>query len=350
MKLETEKAPYKQLTHEIIQPLNGRSAAITVIGTIFLLLLANWAVLWYIQEYPRNRGYWLVRQKWELLHELAAPVDWLIVGDSTGNQGLVPEVLEEQLGGTAVNLNTVGNMGAVDDVWMLEEYIERFGPPAHVLVIHSYDVWRRDVKPVFVAKTPLPWNSWQNKYVPSLSLTNEEQFNLWLVRYFPLYAENKSLGEIIKEWIYAQRPIFQKRFNLQDNGYMPLMTVPASSLFRQDVQNHINFVANSSFVMSDINQQALTQLINLADTHDIDVYLAFGPLFEEVAANEAFQTYYGQVRTELQAFADRSENLHLLPEIFTFPADQMENVDHVIFEAAKAYTSLIASAVEEVQK
>ncbi len=93
-----------------------------------------------------------------------------------------------------------------------------------------------------------------------------------------------------------------------------------------------------------------TGLIYLAETHNIEVYLASGPIFEEVAADEAFQIYYGQVRTELQTFADRSEKLHLLPILATFPADQMENVDHVIFEAAKTYTGLIASAIEEVQK
>jgi hypothetical protein len=213
MRLETETIPYKQLTHEVIQPIKGRATAITIIGTIIFLFLANWAVLWLGQAYPYNRGYWLVQQKWELLQGLSAPVDWLIVGDSTGNQGLVPDVMEARLGGTAVNLNTVGNMGALDDVWMLEAHIEEFGPPAHVLVIHAYDIWSRDITSAFVAKAPLAWNSWQDSFLPPLSATPLEKLNLWLARYVPLYADNLSLDRLIQDRVFLQRPIFRQRFS-----------------------------------------------------------------------------------------------------------------------------------------
>ena len=246
MELKSETPPYKQLTHEAIQPTNGRAATFTILGTIFFVLVANWAVMWLAETYPYNRGYWLVEQKWEKLEALTAPVDWLIVGDSTGNQGLVPEVLEERLGGTAVNLNTVGNMAALDDVWMLEAYIEQFGSPDQLLIIHSYDAWHRDVDPVFVAKTPLPWNSWQNKFAPPLLLTTQEKLNIWLARYFPLYADNVSLSVLIRERVFLQRPILQTRYALQPNGFMPVETVPASSQLNQDAQLHLDFVANNS--------------------------------------------------------------------------------------------------------
>ncbi|WP_420644534.1 hypothetical protein [Candidatus Leptofilum sp.] len=59
------------------------------------------------------------------------------------------------------------------------------------------------------------------------------------------------------------------------------------------------------------------------------------------------QLYFQQVRAELQAFADESEQLHLLETLAAFPANQMENVDHLIFEAAKTYTGIIAAEIEE---
>lgn len=346
MELKTETPPYKQLTHEMIQPTNGRAAAFTILGTLFFVLVANWIVMWLAENYPYNRGYWLVEQKWERLNELNSPVDWLVVGDSTGNQGLVPEVLTERLGGTAVNLNTVGSMGALDDVWMLEAYIERFGAPEQVLIIHSYDAWHRDVDPVFVAKTPLPWNSWQTQFTPPLPLTGQETLNLWLARYFPLYADNVSLGRIIEERVFLQRPILQKRYALQEDGFMLLDAVPESAQFDKDVEGHIRFVSNTEFVMSNVNRQALEQAILLAEAHNIEIYLAFGPLFEGLVQNEQFQRYLTQVRMELQAVAARSDNLYLLGETAVFPAEQMENADHVILEAAIIYTNFIADEIE----
>ena len=349
MKLETETTPYKQLTREVIQPINGRSAAFAVGGTILLLFLVNWAVLWLEQAYPYNRGYWVVRQKWELLQELSAPVDWLIVGDSTGNQGLVPDVLEDQLGGTAINLNTEGNMAAADDVWMLETYIAQFGPPAHVLVIHSYDVWDRGVEPIYLSKTPLEWNSWQT-YTPALSLTAQEKFNLFLGRYVPLYADNVSLGKLVRGRMYLQRSIFEKRYFMQEDGFMPLLAVPGSANIGVDVEEHLDFVAENTFVLSDINREALTQLIDLAEAYNIEIYLAFGPMYEGLVQNKDIQVYLGEVQAELQTFADQSEHVHLLETRATFPADQMENVDHVILEAANTYTNLIAAEIEGLQK
>lgn len=349
MKLVTETPPYRQLTHEVIRPINGRSVTFTLMGTLMLLFLANWAVLWLSQAYPYNRGYWVVQQKWELLQNLTAPVDWLIVGDSTGNQGLVPDVFEERLGGTAVNLSTEGGMVALDDVWLLEDYIEKFGPPAHVLIIHSYDAWHRDVETIYIAKTPLSWNSWQNAYIPSLSLTAQESFNVWLARYVPLYADNVSLGKLIRQRIYGW-PIFERRYKLQEDGFMPLESVPNSAFVYEDLETHLNFVANSSFVMSDVNRQALAQLKFLAETYHIEMYLAFGPMYEGLAEEEAFKAYFNLVQTELQSFADQSENVHLLPTTAVFPADQLENVDHVILDAARLYTNLIASDIEKLQQ
>ncbi|GJM40176.1 MAG: hypothetical protein DHS20C20_04580 [Ardenticatenaceae bacterium] len=327
--------------------MNGRSAALTVGGTIFLLILINWGVMWMDRNYPENRGYWLVRQKWELLNQLSEPVDWLILGDSTGNQGLVPEVLTERLGGTAVNLNTVGGMGAVDDAWMLAEYIDRFGPPPQVLIVHTYDVWPRRVAPVFLAKTPLPWGAWQDEYIPSVILDGEEKRDVWLTRYFPLYANNTTLGRAIRRWIYEGTPILQKRFQLQPNGYMPLAAVPESSNIERDLQDHLHRINANAFSLSESNREALNQLVALAETHEIEIFLAFGPLYEKLAADENFQAYYAAERAEIEQITNLSAYVHLLETTAVFPADKMENVDHLIFEAAQIYTGMLSEEIRE---
>ena len=347
MKLESENPPYKQLTHEVIKPISRRSVAFTIGGTVLFLALLNWGVLWLEETYPYNRGYWLVNQKWEMLHTLVEPVDWLILGDSTGNQGIVPDVLEERFGGTAVNLNTVGNMGALDDVWMLEEYISRFGPPSNVLIVHSYDIWSRDVEPIYLAKTPLPWNSWQQTYAPVLSLTSQEEFNAWLARFVPLYADNISLGLLIRERVYLQKPVLAERYHLQPDGFMKVETAAGSAEIELDLQQHLIFVAEQKFELSEINQRVLSQLIFLAEENDIEVYLAFGPVYEALAQDDQFQTYFEDVRTELQSVAAQSEQLHLLGLRAVFPANQMENVDHLIFDAAKIYTNMIVDEIEK---
>jgi hypothetical protein len=106
----TGRPPYRQLTREIMAPSSVHSVLISVLGTFFVVLVVNLAAIGYLNHYTTNRGYWLVRQKWDILQGLEAPVEWLILGDSSGNQGLVPERLREKLGGAAINVCTVGNL------------------------------------------------------------------------------------------------------------------------------------------------------------------------------------------------------------------------------------------------
>jgi len=150
--------------------------------------------------------------------------------------------------------------------------------------------------------------------------------------------------------VLLQRPIFEQRFSLQEDGFMSLATSPSSSRVERDMGRHLEFIKANTFVLSEINQQALTQFIALAEAHHIEVYLAFGPMYEGLAQAELFQTYLGQVRADLQLFADQSEHVHLLATTAVFPANQMENVDHVILEAAEIYTNMIASEIETIQK
>jgi hypothetical protein len=48
------------------------------------------------------------------------PVDWLILGDSSVNQGVIPSIFEDEFGERAINLGTNGIMITLDDLWMIE--------------------------------------------------------------------------------------------------------------------------------------------------------------------------------------------------------------------------------------
>jgi len=73
--------------------------------------------------HPLNQASRVIRAKWSLLMNQKKPVDTLVLGDSSGNHGVVPAILAARLGGTALNLCTVGDLLAVNDCWMLERYI-----------------------------------------------------------------------------------------------------------------------------------------------------------------------------------------------------------------------------------
>ena len=59
-----------------------------------------------------------------------------------------------QSGESAINLATIGDATVVNDAWMLETYLERFGRPNKVVIVHAYDIWHRELKQNVVVQIP----------------------------------------------------------------------------------------------------------------------------------------------------------------------------------------------------
>ncbi len=337
---------YKQLTHEVIAPSSKWSVMATIFGAILVTVLINFAALWYLEMYPANRGYWLVKQKWDMLLALEEPVEWLILGDSSGNQGIVPEVLVGDTAVSAVNLSTVASLTMLDDVWMLQLYIDKFGPPERVLVVHTYDMWVRNVIHVFLAKASIPWGAWDN-LEPAFEMSAKKKAEVFLTRYAPIYAENQTLSNVIYNKMFGPGELFKKRFRLEPTGHMSLLNPnPANVVAGAEKQSA--WAAGRTFKMSAVNRAAMEQMIALAEANQLDVYMVNSPLYEGLVGDEAFQPYYAAMQDSLRGFAAQSDYVHFLDMTAVFPADEMENVDHVIESAAIRYTQMVADAIADV--
>ena len=342
---------YKQLSREVSTPSSTRSVLISVVGTIFVVLAANLAALWYLDHYSTNRGPELVEQKWKILQNMQTPVDWLVLGDSTGNQAVVPETLESRLGGTAVNLCTIVPMTTLDDAMMLDVYIDKFGPPNNVLIVHSYDILPVELSPLIFAKIPLPWGiSPRYRFSPAL-IGVKEQVQISVARHFPLYFENRTLKSIISDGIKSPDTLFASEFHLDltSQGYMPMMEARPQDV-EEDTKLHIEGIMESAFVVSDINRVAIDHIITLADHYAINVYITTGPLYESFYENRVFQDFFSEIQGWWSEVANRSERVHYLASISTFSRDQMQEVDHATHAAAEMYTEEICSEVVRVQQ
>ncbi|MCP4543617.1 MAG: hypothetical protein GY832_41420 [Chloroflexi bacterium] len=340
---------YKQLPDEIASSPSKREVLFNVLGPLLVVFTINLIVLGYLSRYPTNRGYWLMKRKWEILQTMPAPADWLILGDSSGNQGMIPEKLQDELGGTAVNLCTIGDIALFDDVWMLEEHIEKFGPPKNVIIVHAYDVWPRQAITVLFAKIPRPWGYWR-EFTPAPKLSTRDHVNIFLARYMPLYAENATLLKVLHWATHSPQKLFKDRYHLEPGGYMKLMRANPRYV-ESDTREQIKFVENrkSGFSLSDINQTSLEQIIALSEQYHINVFIANSPIYEGLYENKDFQAYFSKVQMELDRFAEQSEYIHYLSTPFTFPINQMQNTDHVIHSAAEEYTEMLALEIAQTR-
>lgn len=317
------------------------SIVVLLIMTVIWFAGANWLAAKVLDERGSNLGYWLVGQKWSLLEDLEGPVDTVILGDSSGNQGINPEVVDERLGGRSINLCTIGHAIALDDVWMLREYLDRFGAPSRVLVIHGYDIWHRSFDRSLLGRIPrlgmlleqgeLPFG-WGD-IVPYL-----------IDRYVRLYGEHSTIGRLLRRpWSPPRakaRPLIQ--------GFM-VDPIARPHTVRRNAERHLRLVREEVFAMSEENQRGLVTLSSLAEAYGFRLYVAHGPTVDTLASDPAFIEYNEQVREELVAFAAEHEHVTVIDRVFPFSENQMTSADHIILSASFEFTDAVLDEIVAVE-
>ncbi|KYC41571.1 hypothetical protein WA1_16095 [Scytonema hofmannii PCC 7110] len=336
----------QKLPIEIVNPIRFRSIILSIIWVVILVIIANFAAKWYLEKYTTNRGEWLIRAKWELLLNLQKPVDWLILGDSSCNQGVVPSVFNKVLNTTSINLCTIGNLTSLNDAWMLETYLKKFKPPQHILVVHVPEVWSRQFQTSLLAKIPLQWGDLQ-QLEPHLQLSFKQQLRILLEKYLPLYSSNRTLAKMVMFPLDSFK--ISSNFKLEDDGFM-IWNQANPSYVEQQKTEQIELLKNHEFQISSHNRLAIDKFIDLAEKFNFDIYLANSPIYKDLYENEQFQAYFNQVQKTLNAYADRTPRVHHIQKPITFAKEQMENADHVIYDAAKVYTKQLITEIISLQK
>ena len=273
-----------------------------------------------------------MRKKWYMLEHLDRPVDLLILGDSSANQGVDPEHWSNTSGETAINLATIGNATVVNDAWMLESYLDRFGPPEKVAIVHVYDIWHRGLTPDVAVQIPFKfiWNRlspyFDDNYIRRAVIE-------WL---FPIYFQDVTVPNLIKNpWQRASEGALPDPLDTGFSAAHP----PNPDAVIQDTQGHLDFVKTNEFELSRVNASALRRIVTLADRHGFDVYLANSPMHEDLPVDAFFSDYYSHLKSTLSELTSKSPRVHLvMDEIVTFDSNSMQNTDHVVYDAAQVYS------------
>ena len=340
-----DQPAYKQLPREHAPSASLSRLAFEILGALILVLLINWALIGYLANYSTEFGYWTIHQKWFLLGKLDSPVDWLILGDSSCNQGVVPAVLEEKLGGRALNLCMVGNITVLGDLWLLEEYLDRFGPPKGVIIVHVYDVWPRSLNPALLGQIPRPWGFWsEHTFGETMFAPLETRFELFMEHYVPLVSQTRTLGRTLRSMVFFQHNPFRPIGQLGEDGFLTV-TEAKPEVVARDAQNHLDTLAENPFSISYINRAAFDQIVLLAEHYKMPVYLFNSPLYEGLYNDPAFYAYLEKALGRVSRLNDDSAYVRIQSEVMTFPLEEMQTVDHLILSAAEVYTNWIAGQI-----
>jgi hypothetical protein len=331
---------------ESVPPAKARKVALSVALGLLVFVALNLVARPVLERYPRNRTYWLIAAKWRLLESIAQPADWLLLGDSSCNQGVRPDLLSRRLGGSAYNLCTVGDMLVVHDAWMLRRHIDEVGPPRNVVLVHVHDVWPRELterRKGLLARVPLPWGFW-DRAEPPLDMDSEQLADLLLARWAPLVTENVTLaGWALSPWNAPPE------FHIDDFGYMRNDDANEQAALR-DGQRHHEMATTRQPRLSDANRLAIAEIARLAEEHGFHVYVAHAPIVDTAGAKPEFPPYLARIEALVRQAANNSPRLSfVLDPPVTFPPSVMENADHLTHDAAATYTERLSQAIQALR-
>jgi hypothetical protein len=335
------------LPEEVIEPVRPRHIISTWVWVIVLVLVANFVLAPRLLEGGRNLAGWIIGHKWRLLLGLHEPVDDLILGDSSCNQGVNPVELARGLGDDrAVNLCTIGDMLALNDAWMLQAYLERHGPPKRVIIVHVYDIWGRDFEAARMGSIPVGFTTLR-RLEPPVRLSRWQLRSYLESRYFPLYSSNLSLRGRLRPGDPSLGDEAGPR-RVDSLGFLAA-TVAFPDSVSLDLAGHLRFLQDQAFKLSADNARSLRRIGELAERHGFPVYLATAPIYDSLAGSISFLRYYAPVNQALTSAAASSRVHTVFEQPMTFPAGELQNADHLVLAAANRYSRALAERIREIE-
>lgn len=312
--------------------------SVAVIIVIVIVIIANIFAVLYLKIEPINLGQVVVRDKWHRIYEIVDPLDYLILGDSTVNQAFDPAIVAEELNLNGVNLGTIGTFGFIDDLWLLQTYIERVGVPEVVVIVHSFDVPQREVSVLELLGTysiPISSIIMHSSFVDFSNPANAMQ--VYQRRIFPLMYRNESLISAITILLRHGLAAFDDKYLFSSDGYMPwrFERVEDIDLILEGYQQRIDAdLVSGRF--SEQNLHAIDEIINLAEDYDFDVIFANGPTYNRL--ENGFSTVRQQMDAQYEAFDQESTHVRYISNTFPFPLEAMDSLDHINADFADDYT------------
>lgn len=330
-------------THRRARPL------LTVVLTLALVLVLNFASGVLLRHVSPNRGYRIIERKWAMLESMTRPAETLILGDSTVNQGLDTRLIRAHYGdaeGATVNLATIGHMMLLNDAWMLERHIQRLGPPKRVILGHVYDIFQRRARTRHFLLVPAVPTVGDWTVSPPIKMTTRDRALLATDRLFPMYAQNDSLTTLVREPSTLLKELRTPEPDAALAGFEPNPGPASVEFVAKNARAHLGAIKRYPGKLSDENRAALEHMCALAERHDFDIYLAVSPVYDAFEADPIFKRFFMPVREDLRAMDAKYERLHLVMDWpLAFPARDMDSVDHVLHTGAERYTRELLKAI-----
>lgn len=323
-----------KLPNEILKRVSTRKVVSLIVFPLLVTFLVNLYLIFYFDRFSPNPFYYIVNKKLSILKKIDKKVDWLVIGDSSGNQGINPAVITDSIGGSSYNLCTFADMGLMDGCWMLDNLIKRDLAPENVIMVLVYDSWNRNIHPALYGQYPFRW-IYRNAVEPELILPKQYRKDVLYSHFLPIYHQADRIPERIK----SLRNFKSKLPYIDENGYNPYTFGVNDYEINADFKYHQAFTTDREPYISPHNLIAIKYLHEIAENTDINIYLANSPLHDDLWNDSTFNKFYTRLNDIISSQLPESGNIHYInnPPML-FDKTLLQSSDHLTDEGADIFT------------
>jgi len=358
MEEEADK-PHRQnnnlsLLSRIGRPKGWAGIAATVAFIIATLLVCNLIAYYYLEKQPTssygpeaNQAAYFTLPYWYWLIDSHTPVDTIILGDSAAHCNLLPGPIADRLGGNTISLANNAGSSLLMDAWMLQYYVDKFGPPRNVILLRNCSAYEEQHNLEYMSVVPLKWGYWDRLGVAPNWKAGEEA-KLFVSKYCVLYSRSDILSARLTHplKLFAQ-PRSKYRNPETDRTYSRGVPVTIASELDQ-ISRETTPSLYSKFSPCSDSTNALKAMTGLANRLGFQFYIAIGSEWDKLYQDPGRQAKVSAMQQWLAQFTD-PQYVHLLPSIQTFRAEQMQHPNHLRPNWERLYTETILADIVAIQ-
>jgi|GEM_PF-3222551 len=302
--------------------------------SICLIVIFNLFYYLYIDQFDSYRE----NRKFTLVDQLDKPVDVIILGDSVANFGIDPDRIEAETGLTALNLALNGSWTYYHDVWILEYYIDKFGPPDYLLWGHTYHIVGRNFNPqVRLTSSASPYGfTWFSDYLHPV-VSDADVLEIIIKRLLPLVYRSTTTQEIVSDLLALQNPIHNDRHT--ENGFFGIEPIDIHAV-EKTAQNDANQLSGRIFMQED-NKRIINILLDMIEEYQISTYAYITPVHQIIGNQDKYAFALIPQSNWFWKRGERMEYFDFNPEIITYDTEHMIDGDHVNVIGAQLYTQYL---------
>lgn len=346
------RAPKRSHRPHMPHPRGWAGIAATLAVALVVLLVFNSGAYYYLREQPTSKSGWDAKAgayatlaPWHGLMDLEGPVDTIVLGDSCADWDMVTGPIADRLGGTCINLGNNGGSSLLMDSWMLQYYIDRFGPPHNVIVLRSCSSYEGQHRLEFLSLVPLEWGYW-DRLGPAPDWHKDELRRLFLSK----YAVLDSRSDVLSDRLTHPLDLFSQPHQKvePDPGYSNGVPSDIASTLQNFTRKNLPSFY-TPFVPSVDSANAVEVMSDRARSLGFQLYIAIGPEWDEAYQDPDRQGKVAGMEEWLYQFTD-SEYVHLvLTTPMLFRADQLHNPNHLRPGSEKQYTEAMVQDIVTIQ-